>query len=96
MPTTTKIECMFPGCTRPVGTGEAGTVKMCDAHFAAFEAEGALEDWVEAKRLLTPWVDAAKVVGNYELIIAMQESMTRIEEEIVQHKTALEEATKAL
>ena len=69
---------------------------MCTEHFNAFEAEGALEDWAEAKRLLTPWLDAARAVGHRELIIAMEDSMRRVDEELARCTSELEEARAAL
>jgi hypothetical protein len=98
MPPTTEVACAVPTCTRPVGTRAEGpkALKLCNQHFNAFEVEGALEDWVEAKHLLQPWVDAAKAIGHRELIIGMEESLERVEEEIAQHKAAVEEARAAL
>jgi hypothetical protein len=96
MPTTTDVECGFPSCTRPVRTGEAGAVKMCDAHFREMEARGTLEDWQEAKQLLTPWLDAAKAIGHRELIIGMEDSTRRVDEELARATAELEEARAAL
>jgi hypothetical protein len=96
MPTTTELECIFPSCTRPVGVGEPQRAKMCTEHFREMVAREDVDAWEEARHLRLPWLEAAKAIGHAELILAMEESLERVDEEIAQAEAELAQAQAAL
>jgi hypothetical protein len=86
--------CNVPGCKRP-SDGDT-TWALCDEHRRRFDAQGDVEDWELALKILRPWVQTAEPIGCGMLIRVMEGALEKAEWELRRARRECKEAEAAL
>ncbi|MDP8973344.1 MAG: hypothetical protein M3N45_09270 [Actinomycetota bacterium] len=82
--------CYAPGCERPAIVGDE--FRGCEGHRAAYDARAEVEAWDLARKILGPWVEAARPIGSDELTAVMEKALAEVEQTVAAAHDKLERA----
>ena len=91
-------QCSFPGCEElradpsSVGIGLA----ICAEHAALSQADAYYHEWSRAREMLEPMIKMAEAAGDPTLVAVLEESMEKVDRDVIFWKTELERLSAKL
>ena len=91
-------QCSFPGCEElqvdpsRVGVGLA----LCADHAALSQADAYYHEWSRAREMLEPMIKMAEAAGDPTLVAVLEESMEKVDHDVIFWKTELERLSAKL
>jgi hypothetical protein len=91
-------QCSFPGCEElRADPSSIGTrLSICADHAALSQADAYYHEWSRAREMLEPMIKMAEAAGDPTLMAVLEESMEKVDRDVIFWKTELERLSAKL